>query len=117
MPCGVQVTLNHWARPVKSTDAGSIAEYGNDWTLMQMASTNNVECPEWLDWFHGGLQFQIECAARLPGQEVVAVLPQRPTEACPLYLSWRGSPPCTPRGTSKAAHSIDLNMSCAPAWA
>lgn len=27
----------------------------------QMASTNNVSCPEWLDWFHGGLQFQIEC--------------------------------------------------------
>jgi len=26
----------------------------------QMASTNNVSCPEWLDWFHGGLQFQIE---------------------------------------------------------
>ncbi|KAK9826821.1 hypothetical protein WJX81_004156 [Elliptochloris bilobata] len=56
----LQVTLNHWARPVKSTDAGSIEEYGNDWTLMQMASTNNVDCPEWLDWFHGGLQFQIE---------------------------------------------------------
>lgn len=63
---GLQVTLNHWARPVKSTDAGSIAEYGNDWTLMQMASTNNVECPEWLDWFHGGLQFQIECALHPP---------------------------------------------------
>ena len=65
----LQVTLNHWARPIKSTDAGSIAEYGNDWTLMQMASTNNVECPEWLDWFHGGLQFQIECAPPLAQQE------------------------------------------------
>jgi len=30
------VTLNHWARPIKSTDAGSIDEYGNDWTTMQV---------------------------------------------------------------------------------
>jgi len=27
---------------------------------MQLATTMNVECPEWMDWFHGGLQFQIE---------------------------------------------------------
>lgn len=23
-------------------------------------ATNNVSCPEWMDWFHGGLQYQIE---------------------------------------------------------
>ncbi|EIE22578.1 fatty acid/sphingolipid desaturase [Coccomyxa subellipsoidea C-169] len=27
---------------------------------LQMAATNNVSCPEWMDWFHGGLQYQIE---------------------------------------------------------
>ncbi len=26
----------------------------------QMMATNNVSCPEWMDWFHGGLQYQIE---------------------------------------------------------
>ena len=40
---------------------------------MQMASTNNVECPEWLDWFHGGLQFQIECALH-PAQQAATDL-------------------------------------------
>ncbi len=33
------------------------------WPRAQLESTNNVACPAWLDWFHGGLQFQIECAA------------------------------------------------------
>ena len=23
-------------------------------------ATNNVSCPVWMDWFHGGLQYQIE---------------------------------------------------------
>jgi delta8-fatty-acid desaturase len=27
---------------------------------MQIATTMDVTCPEWLDWLHGGLQFQIE---------------------------------------------------------
>jgi len=27
---------------------------------MQMMATNNVSCPVWMDWFHGGLQYQIE---------------------------------------------------------
>ncbi len=26
----------------------------------QMMATNNVSCPVWMDWFHGGLQYQIE---------------------------------------------------------
>lgn len=27
---------------------------------VQMVATNNVSCPVWMDWFHGGLQYQIE---------------------------------------------------------
>jgi delta8-fatty-acid desaturase len=26
----------------------------------QFTGTLNVSCPKWFDWFHGGLQFQIE---------------------------------------------------------
>ncbi|KAJ2509002.1 hypothetical protein GGI11_005965, partial [Coemansia sp. RSA 2049] len=26
----------------------------------QIRTTMDVACPRWLDWFHGGLQFQIE---------------------------------------------------------
>ena len=26
----------------------------------QFSTTMNVQCPRWMDWFHGGLQFQVE---------------------------------------------------------
>ncbi|GAX77409.1 hypothetical protein CEUSTIGMA_g4855.t1 [Chlamydomonas eustigma] len=31
-----------------------------DWIESQAVGTLNWSCPAWLDWFHGGLQFQIE---------------------------------------------------------
>jgi len=31
-----------------------------EWYLMQLRTTMNVATPEWLDWLHIGLQFQIE---------------------------------------------------------
>ncbi len=54
------MTLNHWARPIKSTDAGSIDEYGNDWTTMQV----------WVGWRSPGqswgsvMTMQVAAAAR-----------------------------------------------------
>jgi len=33
---------------------------GNDWFEKQTAGTMDIACPSWMDWFHGGLQFQIE---------------------------------------------------------
>lgn len=32
----------------------------DEWLIMQCRTTQNISCPQWLDWFHGGLQFQIE---------------------------------------------------------
>lgn len=29
-------------------------------SMTQVNGTMNWSCPAWLDWFHGGLQFQIE---------------------------------------------------------
>jgi len=26
----------------------------------QLRTTMDIDCPEWFDWFHGGLQFQVE---------------------------------------------------------
>jgi len=31
-----------------------------DWVTLQCTTTLDIDCPIWLDWFHGGLQFQIE---------------------------------------------------------
>jgi len=55
---------------------GRRADWGGARLRAQLESTNNVACPEWLDWFHGGLQFQIECATSL------AVANERTSESC-----------------------------------
>jgi delta8-fatty-acid desaturase len=48
----VQITLSHWAMP--TADLGPTESFPQ----RQLRTTMDIECPEWLDWFHGGLQFQ-----------------------------------------------------------
>jgi delta8-fatty-acid desaturase len=51
-PVHVQITLSHFAM--------STADLGVDESFAQkmLRTTMDVDCPEWLDFFHGGLQFQ-----------------------------------------------------------
>ena len=35
-------------------------EIESQWWHLQLKTTMDIDCPEWMDWFHGGLQFQIE---------------------------------------------------------
>ena len=51
-PVHVQITLSHFAM--------STADLGVDESFPQkmLRTTMDVECPEWLDFLHGGLQFQ-----------------------------------------------------------
>ena len=51
-PLHVQITLSHFAM--------STADLGIDESFPQrmLRTTMDVECPQWLDFFHGGLQFQ-----------------------------------------------------------
>ncbi|CZR61058.1 related to delta 8-sphingolipid desaturase [Phialocephala subalpina] len=59
MPLHVQFTLSHFAM---ATEPGEDAkgENGKDesWARQQLRTTMDVDCPPWMDWFHGGLQFQ-----------------------------------------------------------
>lgn len=48
----VQITLSHWGMP--TSDLGP----GESFPARQLRTTMDVDCPEWMDWFHGGLQFQ-----------------------------------------------------------
>lgn len=52
MPLHVQITLSHWGM--------STAGLGDDESFpqRQLRTTMDVDCPEWLDFIHGGLQFQ-----------------------------------------------------------
>lgn len=48
----VQITLSHFA--MSTADLG----LSESFPQRQMRTTMDVDCPEWLDFFHGGLQFQ-----------------------------------------------------------
>ena len=51
-PLHIQITLSHWAMP--TADLGE----GESFPQRQLRTTMDIDCPEWLDFFHGGLQFQ-----------------------------------------------------------
>lgn len=51
----VQFCLNHFASSVYLGPPTS-----NDWFEKQTCGTLDIKCSSWMDWFHGGLQFQVE---------------------------------------------------------
>ncbi|XP_008805633.2 acyl-lipid (9-3)-desaturase-like [Phoenix dactylifera] len=51
----VQFCLNHFSASVYVGPPR-----GNDWFEKQTMGTLDILCPPWMDWFHGGLQFQVE---------------------------------------------------------
>ncbi|KAL5771455.1 hypothetical protein ACOSP7_015609 [Xanthoceras sorbifolium] len=53
----VQFCLNHFS---SSVYVGPHPPSGTDWFGKQTMGTLNINCSSWMDWFHGGLQFQIE---------------------------------------------------------
>ncbi|KAI0750049.1 fatty acid desaturase-domain-containing protein [Daedaleopsis nitida] len=48
----VQITLSHWGMP--TADLGPAESFAQ----RQLRTTMDVDCPAWLDFLHGGLQFQ-----------------------------------------------------------
>lgn len=52
VPLHVQITLSHWGS--STSDLGPSEAFAQ----RQLRTTMDVACPEWLDWIHGGLQFQ-----------------------------------------------------------
>ncbi|KAJ5312417.1 hypothetical protein N7508_003247 [Penicillium antarcticum] len=51
-PLHVQITLSHYA--MSTADLGPLESFPQK----MLRTTMDVDCPTWLDWFHGGLQFQ-----------------------------------------------------------
>ncbi|EPE03681.1 fatty acid desaturase [Ophiostoma piceae UAMH 11346] len=52
MPLHVQITLSHFA--MSTADLGPHESFPQ----RMLRTTMDVDCPQWLDFFHGGLQFQ-----------------------------------------------------------
>ncbi|KAK1069009.1 hypothetical protein LTR33_011021 [Friedmanniomyces endolithicus] len=51
MPLHIQITLSHWGMPTCVPPGECFAQH-------QLRTTMDVDCPAWLDFVHGGLQFQ-----------------------------------------------------------
>jgi len=51
----VQITLSHFSMPVNE---GRKCDYGGDFYRRNIESSMDISCSKWMDWFHGGLQFQ-----------------------------------------------------------
>ncbi|KAJ8656314.1 hypothetical protein O0I10_008108 [Lichtheimia ornata] len=51
-PLHVQITLSHFG--MSTVDFGPREPF----PAKQLRTTMDVDCPEWFDWFHGGLQYQ-----------------------------------------------------------
>lgn len=58
----VQITLSHFSRPIfdstTSKKDGVANKYGGDFFTRNVISSLDVACPTYMDWLHGGLQFQ-----------------------------------------------------------
>ena len=57
MPLHVQITLSHFA--MSTSDLGVQESFAQ----RMLRTTMDVDCPRWLDFIHGGLQFQV-CSRR-----------------------------------------------------
>jgi delta8-fatty-acid desaturase len=68
----VQFCLNHFSSSVYVGPPS-----GNNWFEKQTEGTLNISCSPWMDWFHGGLQFQVEhhLFPRLPRCQLRRVSP------------------------------------------
>lgn len=54
----VQITLSHFYMPVYK--GVTYDDAGNGFIPTQLRGSLDIDCPPWMDWFHGGLQFQVE---------------------------------------------------------
>jgi len=57
----VQITLSHFAMPVHEDhySASSAPAKREHFLRSQFLTTMDVDCSTWMDWLHGGLQFQL----------------------------------------------------------
>lgn len=54
----VQICFSHFSMETYHGNAYNDAK--DEWYTMQLKTTMNIDCYEWMDWLHIGLQYQIE---------------------------------------------------------
>jgi delta8-fatty-acid desaturase len=58
----VQITMSHFSAATFMGRPYGANDDADGWVHTQLAGSIDIDCPPWLDWFHGGLQFQVRCA-------------------------------------------------------
>eukprot|EP00539_Tryblionella_compressa_P000751 CAMPEP_0178744054 /NCGR_PEP_ID=MMETSP0744-20121128/6540_1 /TAXON_ID=913974 /ORGANISM="Nitzschia punctata, Strain CCMP561" /LENGTH=501 /DNA_ID=CAMNT_0020397111 /DNA_START=325 /DNA_END=1830 /DNA_ORIENTATION=+ len=53
----VQITLSHFAMPVHT--GVTYDDASNGYLRTQLRGSMDIDCPKYMDWFHGGIQFQV----------------------------------------------------------
>ena len=68
----VQINMSHWGMSTEEPAGGD-----EHFAAKALRTTMDVDCPEWLDWFHGGLQFQAvhHLFPRLPRRNLRSCVP------------------------------------------
>jgi delta8-fatty-acid desaturase len=69
-PLHVQITLSHFGM-------SNLSRPGENFPAHQLRTTMDIECPAWLDWWYGGLQYQVvhHLFPRLPRHHFVLAVP------------------------------------------
>ena len=103
----VQIVISHFAEEVYHGMAYN--DDGDEWFTMQVRTSLNVLCPTWMDWFHGGLQFQTEhhLYPRLPRHNL-RVAREKVMALCTKYdIPYKELPffPCIARVITKMAET------------
>ena len=52
----LQITLSHFGMGTENPPGEE------EFAAMGLRTTMDIECPRWMDWFHGGLQVSSRCA-------------------------------------------------------
>jgi len=52
----VQITLSHFSMP--TYEGVTYDDSSNGYVRTQLLTSLDIDCPKWMDWLHGGLQFQ-----------------------------------------------------------
>ena len=50
----IQLTISHYTKPWIEKEESKVS---GSWMRRQATAVLDVDCPKWIDWFHGGLQF------------------------------------------------------------
>lgn len=56
----VQITMSHFKMETYKGRPYAANDDSDGWLHTQLAGSLDIDCPAWLDWVHGGLQFQVE---------------------------------------------------------